>query len=188
MLLTLNATTPVWPTLYKPLAFVASAASSYASLTTELAQILASPSGLPTVTSRFHTTNSTSAQTHSPSFDANVGAQAHSDYRRGVARLHRYFAENSTLYAELTGVDELWKTEITVFMLALLSSRDLTERMTKSVRREVGERLRDDLEDETIQAEVAMVRKQLESLTDCSLEEGSCSKPAGTCCAVKSWK
>lgn len=117
-----------------------------------------------------------------------MGAQAHSDYRRGVARLHRYFAENSTLYAELTDADNLWRTEITVFMLALLSSRDLKERMTEGVKKEVEERLRSDLEDDIIKAEVAMVRRQLESLTDCSLEEGSCSRPDGTCCGAKDCK
>jgi hypothetical protein len=138
------------------------------------------------VTSRYEGTPITRlvSLSHSPSFDANEGAKAHSEYRRGVARLKRYFAENSTLYKQLTA-DELWKTEITVFMLALLSSRDMKERMTETVRKEVEERLKEELEDDTINAEVSAVRRQLESLTDCSLEEGSCSRPGGTCCGGK---
>lgn len=183
-LLTLNATTPIWPTLYEPLANVAATATSYDTLIDTLNEILQSPSGLPNVTSRYegsHISKLTSLA-FSPSFDAAVGIQAHSDYRRGVARLHRYFAENSILYKQLRTADELWKTEITVFMLALVSARDMRERMRPAVREEVERRTREDLGDPTIEAEVAMVRRQMESLTECSVEDGSRASRPGGCC------
>ncbi|KAA8904829.1 Phytochelatin synthase-domain-containing protein [Sphaerosporella brunnea] len=183
-LLTLNATTPVWPALYEPLANVATTAASYDSLISSLSAILSSPTGLPIVTSRYESvplSNLAVTLPHSPSFDASAGVETHSAYRRGVARLKRYFAENSRLYQQLN-TDDLWKTEITVFVLALLSSRDIKERMSTKVKEEVEEKLTEELADDTIRSEVIAVRRQLEGLTDCSQTQGTCSKPAGTCC------
>jgi len=182
-LLVLNATTPTWPSLYAPLAEVATSATSYESLISTLAEILRSPSGLPTVTSRYEGAHPSTLAvlSKSPSFDAAEGAKAHTEYRRGVARLYRYFAENSALYKELKTADDLWKTEITVFMLALLSAKDMKERMLVTVKEGIEERLSSDLADETIKTEVENVRRQMESLTECSVEDGICSRPGGCC-------
>ncbi|KAF8252187.1 Phytochelatin-domain-containing protein [Wilcoxina mikolae CBS 423.85] len=182
-LLVLNATTTIWPSLYAPLAEIAASATSCESLVSTLAEILRSPSGLPTVTSRYEGVHLSTLTmlSKSPSFDAAEGAKAHTEYRRGVARLYRYFAENSTLYKELKTADDLWKTEIAVFMLALLSAKDMKDRMQATVREEVEKRLSGDLADETIKTEVENVRRQMESLTECSIEDGICSRPGGCC-------
>lgn len=181
-MLKLNATAPVWPSLYAPLAEIAAAATSYESLVAALADVLRSPTGLPQVTSRYEgaSTVALTALATSPSFDAAAGAQAHSEYRRGVARLHRYFAENSALYGELRTADELWKTEVAVFVLALLAARDIRERMAPAVRLEAEARLRPDLADPTIGAEVEHVRRQIESLTECALERGGGARLRGS--------
>lgn len=183
-LLKLNASAPVWPSLYAPLAGIAAAATSYEALVAALADVLRSPTGLPQVTSRYGDANAgtLTALATSPSFDVAEGAKAYSEYRRGMARLRRHFAESSALCGELRTADELWETETAVFVLALLTARDIRERMAPAVRLEVEARLRRDLADPTIGAEVENVRRQIEGLTECALEGGGGACLRGSAC------
>ncbi|KAI5786713.1 Phytochelatin synthase-domain-containing protein [Pyronema domesticum] len=185
-LLVLNATKPTWPLLYTPLSKLCETASSYHELTSALGAILRSPSGLPTVSSRYEGSHHSilTSLSKSPSFDTTTCSEAHTEYRQGVASLRRYFRENSVLYKELE-LDELWKTEITVFILALLAVGDVRRRLGAGVREEVERRLQGDYEDERIGREVEGVRRQMESLVELGdvecRREGGCCGGKGTC-------
>ncbi|KAI5818118.1 Phytochelatin synthase-domain-containing protein [Pyronema omphalodes] len=176
-----NLATPLYP-----LAKLCETASSYHELITALAAILRSPSGLPTVSSRYESShhNILTSLSKSPSFDTTTCSEAHTEYRQGVASLRRYFRENSVLYKELE-LDELWKTEITVFILALLAVGDVRRRLGAAVREEVERRLQGDYEDERIAREVEGVRRQMESLVELGdvecRREGGCCGGKGTC-------
>lgn len=56
-------------------------------------------------------------------------------------------------------------------MLALLSLRDLLDKLDPLVRKEVIARTKKDLVDSTIGAEVELVRRQMEGLVGCSKVE-----------------
>lgn len=179
-LLKLNATITTWPAIFAPLLELSTHASSYEDLVTRVSEVLSAPTGLPNVISRLEKQDLPPMSLFSaPEFDVAAAGQAKSDYQRSVRALHTHFAQRCELFGLLAAAtDDMWRTEITVFMLAIFSMEKLVRRLAPPLAAEVRERVERDLRDERIRAEAELVRLQMESLERCRDEE--CG--VGKCC------
>lgn len=188
-LLTLNATTGTWPTIYKPLVQLAKAATSYTELLNSLCATLGEPTGLPAVISRFeeHKNRVIAASTATTTLAVNPaeGLRAQADYKSRVESLYEHVTANCSLYRDVE-IDELVKVEMTVFMLALFSLEDFVGVLKEDVRAEVRSRVEKDMRDSRIRAEVGGVVKQMSGLVTCGMEEACCRVTDGgerSCCS-----
>ncbi|TGZ83963.1 Phytochelatin-domain-containing protein [Ascodesmis nigricans] len=189
-LLTLNATTGTWPTIYKPLIQLGRSAETYTELLESLCGTLGEPTGLPAVISRFEEHRSKAfaykAGASPPlTVQPAEGLRAQADYKSRVESLHQHITANCKLYQTLQ-IDELAKVEMTVFLLALFSLEDFLAVLKDNVRAEVRSMVELDLRDARIRAEVGGVVQQMGGLVTCGREEACCKVSDGgerTCCA-----
>jgi len=77
------------------------------------------------------------------------------------------------MYAGLEG--EFTRMEKTVFLLSLFGMQAFLGALAPAVKKAVLEALGKDLEDEWVYREVMAVRRQMESVEKCCLEEKECS-------------
>ncbi|KAI5799955.1 Phytochelatin synthase-domain-containing protein [Geopyxis carbonaria] len=169
-MLTLNATIRTWPNLREPLRAALTSVSTYPELLTALGRILAEPSGLPCVAARYQdkqpwrTYPGRETIRDEPDLDHREVRATKQEYTERVQELYKHIRETSAVYQQLEEVDELWKVEITVFLVALLSSKELGGLVGEGLREQVAEGIRADLGDKRIANEVDGVRRQMEGL------------------------
>jgi hypothetical protein len=95
---------------------------------------------------------------------------------------HAYEAHLDSFASHLSGASTMYKTlpatpvrtELTIFFLALLSMRPFLSELQPVVKKAATEVTEKDLNDERVVNEVVAVRRQMESLEMCVLDEGGC--------------
>lgn len=100
-------------------------------------------------------------------------AESKRDYERHLAAFQAYLAEHCSIFQRLP--HNYQKMELSVFLLALFSMQSFLSRLHPSVKIAVLEAISTDLDDEEIVREVMAVRRQMESVEKCFLEERTCT-------------